>query len=523
MIGSASTRFSTRTAAGVIIGVSVLGFFVVMIATTRYGPGVNPDSANYIAAAKSLLAGRGFVRYDGDPFVHWPPLFPSVLALLELTGIDPVVGARWLNAGLFALVIAVSGTWFLKVTRRPVMAAVGTLALLSVPLLDISVHVMSDPLFVLLTILALWKMQDFLASPGVGPVLTGAVLVALACLTRYLGVTLAATGCVLLLLDRGSSVRRRLGNGLLFGGLSVLPLALWLWRNLLVVGSLAGRRHPSPNTLVTCLSQTGTAFAAMLLPWQAARMVPGLVWLGGLVVLLLVCIRLVLRRRAGRGLDWRSPGLLPSAAFIVVYVAALNVSTVMVYLNTIQLRFLSPVVASLVLVLLLACAEAFPTPKAVPTEDKRRPRSRRLRGVLAAAAVLLILLTASRAVVRVVLWVEDGAGGCNRKRFRESATVAYVRTHDLNDPLYCNKPEVLWFLAGRRSVKSPLRPYSAADVAGRSETDHVRGWFGQGDAASFVWLDGRARSYIYRPAEIAEHVEMTLVADLPDGAVYEVR
>src|SRR5438105_674402 len=47
--------------------------------TSRYGDGVSPDSAHYIGAARSLAAGQG-LRFNGEPFSHWPPLYTLILA-----------------------------------------------------------------------------------------------------------------------------------------------------------------------------------------------------------------------------------------------------------------------------------------------------------------------------------------------------------------------------------------------------------------------------------------------------------
>ena len=100
------------------VGLAVLSLLAgtaVLAATMRYGPGVSPDSAMYVAAARSLLDGAGFVGYDGLPVAFWPPLYPAVLAAFGALGPDVVAVARWLGALVFGLVVFFSG----RVSRSP--------------------------------------------------------------------------------------------------------------------------------------------------------------------------------------------------------------------------------------------------------------------------------------------------------------------------------------------------------------------------------------------------------------------
>jgi hypothetical protein len=65
---------------------------LVLVSTSQHGVGISPDSTCYISAARSVLAGKGYLNALEAPFVHWPLLFPSILALLGVTGIGPLEG-----------------------------------------------------------------------------------------------------------------------------------------------------------------------------------------------------------------------------------------------------------------------------------------------------------------------------------------------------------------------------------------------------------------------------------------------
>src|SRR3990172_3099143 len=80
------------------------GAIILLLVVTRWGIGLSPDSAIYIAGARSLLEGHGISFPLGagrwQPITAWPPFYSIVLAVLGLPGVDPWIGARFLNAVL---------------------------------------------------------------------------------------------------------------------------------------------------------------------------------------------------------------------------------------------------------------------------------------------------------------------------------------------------------------------------------------------------------------------------------------
>ena len=61
-----------------------LGVVAALLSTPYGGAGTTPDSISYIAASRSLLAGYGFVRYEAVPFTIWPPVYPLLLAGVDV-------------------------------------------------------------------------------------------------------------------------------------------------------------------------------------------------------------------------------------------------------------------------------------------------------------------------------------------------------------------------------------------------------------------------------------------------------
>ncbi len=136
-----------------LILLSLLGFALVWISTSLYGVGLSPDSVNYIATARNLLAGNGYLTFDDTPFTHWAPLLPTMLAGLGAVGIEPQTGARLINAASFALIIFLCGQLFVRHVKSRALAILGAVSiLLANPLFGHCALALTEPTFVLLSI-----------------------------------------------------------------------------------------------------------------------------------------------------------------------------------------------------------------------------------------------------------------------------------------------------------------------------------------------------------------------------------
>src|SRR4051794_31323875 len=78
---------------------AVAGVVLIFLATSRNGPGISPDSVNYIGAARDFLSDGDMLnmRYGSSAFGNftlWPPLFPVAIALFSVGPGDFVDAAR---------------------------------------------------------------------------------------------------------------------------------------------------------------------------------------------------------------------------------------------------------------------------------------------------------------------------------------------------------------------------------------------------------------------------------------------
>ncbi|MGH8016172.1 MAG: hypothetical protein ACREBV_08280, partial [Candidatus Zixiibacteriota bacterium] len=168
-----------------------LAVCLILISTSKYGIGVSPDSSCYISIAENLTKGNGFAIYDLEPAVAWPPLYPAILAFAQFFGLNFSMWARLLNALLYGLLVLAAARWLFQNIKSRTIAWIGTSGVLFSPvLLFIAKFAWSELLFSLLVFLALVKIKRLQDSVTIQKVLILALLTALACLTRYVGVTL---------------------------------------------------------------------------------------------------------------------------------------------------------------------------------------------------------------------------------------------------------------------------------------------------------------------------------------------
>ena len=240
-----------------VVAMAALGVAHVLVRTSTYGPAITLDSIHYLSAAGNLAAGAGLTLYDGTPLQPLAPFLPMLLAFIDTLGIDPRESVRWVNAAAFGLAILVSGLWLLRNLSSRTLALAATLVVLaSLPLNDLAAQAMTEPLFVLLSVLALIQLGLFLTGEARWkPVLLAAVFTALATLTRYPGIALILAGAPLLLLHRGTPLTTRLRYVVAFGGIASLPAAAAIARRWLLADTLGPLEGASGQSLPDSLRQ----------------------------------------------------------------------------------------------------------------------------------------------------------------------------------------------------------------------------------------------------------------------------
>ncbi|HEY3291326.1 MAG TPA: hypothetical protein VGK87_14450, partial [Anaerolineae bacterium] len=432
-----------------LAALGVGGAALIIAATSTYGAAADADSAAYVSAARSLLAGNGFVMYDGTPFVNFAPLYSLVLAAFGFFKIDPLESARFVNALGFAGIIVVSGVWLHRHTDSAIVALPGALAaLLAMPLILISVFVASETLFILLTLLFILALEQAIVSHRRSALVVCAVICTLAMLDRYIGITLLFTGLLLILLRRDQPLLRRLFDAVVFGAIASLPLLGWYARNYFVTGTLAGVRAAPISSLgdnIFYAMDTVNAWFAPGLNPAILRFV--LVSLPLVAMLSVLVIRTV---DTGKPQDAIPPSrLLPLLTFVLLYISFLIASSTLVAYDRIDSRLLSPIYMPL---LLLIVYSGWLLVRRIGKPDLRRT----LRWLLAVAFVLWLAwpVIASQTTAGETV-ATGGGGGYTSANWRNSSLIAYLKQHPPAGRILSNAPFTVYLLTGLSARMSP--------------------------------------------------------------------
>jgi hypothetical protein len=68
------------------VSLFILGLFLgsaALLATYRYGLGVSTDAVDYMFTGLNVASGKGYITYNYRPYALWPPLYPTLLALIH--------------------------------------------------------------------------------------------------------------------------------------------------------------------------------------------------------------------------------------------------------------------------------------------------------------------------------------------------------------------------------------------------------------------------------------------------------
>ena len=152
------------------LGLIAAGATGLILYSTPEGLGLSDDSIGYIAGARSILSGQGYREAwlaSNGPVTHFPPGFSSVLALIGLSGLDPLRGARFLNALLFGANAFLLGVIGWRMTKSQVAGVV--LALLfavNASLFNAHAVAMSEPLYIFFSLAAFLTFSEYFSQPS---------------------------------------------------------------------------------------------------------------------------------------------------------------------------------------------------------------------------------------------------------------------------------------------------------------------------------------------------------------------
>ena len=522
-----------------LVVLSLLGAGLVLARQISYGVGLDWDPVYYISVAHNLAGGAGFTGFDDRIYSVQPPLYPLLLAAAGLLAIDPYAAAGPVNAAIFGLTIYVTGRYLRQRLNSALLVVGGCLALaFSIPLTWTASHAYSEPLFSLLTILALIQTDRFLDKGKRSALIWVGVCTALALLTRYMGVVLPAAVVALLIFRRGAAFPEKLRSLSIYLPIAAAPMALWMLRNLLATGDVSGGRSYAAYSLPEILEGIFTVLHHWLFlnpAAPAAQFIPPVVW-GGLLVILGVAVGYALireLRKGEQGVSWRPLYIFGgfALAYLLLYAVAVLLGTTWGGVQSRHLRPLWPIlllVGLLVLDRFLSYVGALRRVEAAAAQNKagagRMPR-RILLTITPLIAIALIsawlahsaaLSWQSIKLANTDLPSAPGSGAFSNPRWANSETLEYLRENAPDVPSYTNlQPPAYIYTDGR------LKPYHNLVV----DPDSMRWQIGTAQAGSYVvWLLDRPRNrlYNYQATDLRALPGLEPVAELTDGVLFRV-
>jgi hypothetical protein len=449
--------------------------------------GLSPDSISYASAARSLYTSGRPLEFDGEWLVDFPLGYPALLSLiLFITRLDPFQFGLVLNGLLFGILVFIC----LREGKKngfPLLlrCGYGLCLLFSAALLQVYGMLWSETLFILCVALFFVACGRYGRTHGAGALWAMAGATALACVTRYIGVTLMGMGILLLLTDRLLSRRKRGLHLLWYGSVSCSLLLVNLVWNRLNNANMAGDRLVNLVPFREHVQRFGEALLRWL-PFYTGS--PGGLSPGPSAVLSTACaIVFVGGSIGGAGwLLWRKRSLYSWAALGVLFTAGYSVLIlIMATLTAFQpldSRLLSPL--------------WFPALGAVAGGIRllwrrwgvgRSAGAARIqfaiKSLILVPLIILILpgLIREYGYVRYPDEVYQDHIRYDFNQYRGSPTLRFVNTHPglfrSGKPVYSNAGEVLYVLGNLSSAYLPQL----------SSAEEMQDF--NGDTAWLVWLN----------------------------------
>ena len=555
-------RFSLTLAA-----LALLGAALILARQVNYGVGFHVDTPLYISVARHLLEGEGFVQLTNkELYVKFPPLYPMLLAIASLFVFDPLDVAGPLNAAIFGLTIFAAGHYLRQRIHSRFLILWACLAiLLSIPLTSIAYFAMSEPLFILFVTLSLLHTDNFWGQGKHSSLLWAAVFTALACLTRYMGLTLPMTIGPLLLFQRNTALVAKMKHIAAYTLISVFPVALWMLRNSLISRSPTGDRPASDSTLPYLLdSMLNTLSRWVFLDLPLGEFHRFAVVLTGLALLALaIAVGGILRaqQKVGTRPDWRPFSIFGS--FTLIYLIALIgtlATTALDSLATTALdslgnRYLSPVYIPLLFTTVwvmdrFLCYEqqrkllgTINDLLFIHTIVPRRVKQVSLLTVLLSAILFLWLGRSVPINARAIRQANEQLGPVPFiAKFADSELLQYLREHSLDDAIVTNtcQTSVYWYTDAAahhhlRNISEWPAPTVTSPYSGRRADYHhipanpwyrykVRQFIGNTeDDVYLVWFYGSTWFYGgFQTPNLDALPELEPIAELTDAVILKV-
>ncbi|MBE9586330.1 hypothetical protein IM792_17895 [Mucilaginibacter sp. JRF] len=481
---------------------AIAGYFVVHFFTNYSGVGISPDSIMYASTAKSIYKHGNLTTFNGSPLTFFPAFYPAVLSISFLFGLNAVTAGPVINGLLFAGVVLLSGYCISKFKTPSVIYKWLVLAsiLLSPSLLEIYSYLWSETLFIFLTILFIPAFKSYLNTPDFKSLLIAALIAGLCCITRYAGITVVATGGLLILADARLAIKKRLTNALIFGFTGILPLVINLLVNYLSSGLSTGTRKPSVTSFGENLHYFGVVICDWLGLTEAAHPYGAILSAIILIALIVVIIWRTLSKEINR---YESI----FTTFAVVYAVFILLIATFSRFEQLNSRLLSP----MYIYMLIACTGWVPGLISTIRMNNRK-------WVAVAAVIVMAGFLYNLTVIDLKRYDDEfeyGVPGYSDDDWNTSPFISFLKTnkhiYKPDIPIYSDADEAVYFFTGGHAKLVPHK-FFVADVAK----------FNKQKQFYLVWFNAMASPELIGLAEIEKNFTVKALHSFDEGTVYMI-
>lgn len=463
---------------------------LILLVTMSQGVGTNPDSAVYISTARSVLAGDGFTALSfwgrREPLTHYPPLYPIVLAAISLIGGEPLEDAKWLNIVIFPVNIILVGLVLWASTGSVLSSLAGSLLALSSPdLLEAHSMAWSEPLFILLWLAGFYALSSHLKSGSYLALISSAILIGLAAITRYVGVACICAGTLVLFITN----LKRPTNAIWFAAVSSFPVVIWTLRNVQQTGNVANRHilfHPLKSENIKEAAYT-------IVKWFGAFEFPTGIQCA--LLLLLITFMVVAGYASLRLEKYRLS--VPFVLFIPVYSVLLIVSKSFVD-SAIPFdgRILSPIFVATIVFVLSVCTNG--------------ARTRYARSLSIFVILTWIVLSSAQANAFIQEAKTYGLGYA-RKTVKNSVVLAHLKAIPATTKVYTNDPGRIYLCLGRETEMIPADPDTLMMLSKSMNPSRL----------IVIWFNGlQGRRSLPSEPKVIQTLSLVPVLKAADGTIY---
>lgn len=495
-----------------LILLPAIGGAFAILAATPLGIGIYSDSVMYLLMARSLLQGHG-LTIDGIAVTLFPPLYPMMLSLSGMVGVDPVDGARWFQAIVMAINIFWVGIIMMRFSGRSIAISLFASAVMlgAVDMVAYHALALSDGALLFFFLPALLTLSIYLEEKRRILLIASGLLFSLGSLTRYAGLTWSCAGILSILLVSRKPRRERIKDAWIFACLSLLASAIWMFRNM-QYNTAMGRSFDAHAFFGTQeLASLEHAFSAWFFQWTAPDSLL-MILVPGFLFSLLLGWFLANRRHLPVRLLQRFQVLF---MFIAVYVVALILSAAFFQADLFRdcTRLLLPLHVLFFFMGLMAVQHWW--------NQKHAGQFAQIRLRLLGSAICIFL------IVTGMLYADrlsrDGQGFASAK-YRSSPLLKRIKSISPDITIYSNLELPLALYTGRSFMSIPekvinttQRPNRKYDEMMKSMTSDLKD-----SSALLVYIYRRSGSLVFPTLdEIERFVPLRCIGAEEDGGVYE--